>query len=149
MTSTDNGSHDGPDELPPSVVEALAQVAPASPEMKNAHISAALEHMAPDQRRWPAIVAAAITVAAASVAAFALGRASAPEPTVPVVSAPSTTIAKTGLAFCNEKFDEDAVLVHSYEVDDVDYAIVDAGGEVFIVDVVRCTYITQFPDTEE
>jgi hypothetical protein len=144
--TTDDNAPDG--DLAPHHEQALARVPAASEAAKKAHIDAALEHLGRD-RRWPGFVAAAITVAAAAVAAFAVGRATAPEPTGPIVAGPTTTIAKTGLAFCNDQFADDAVLVHSYEVDDVDYAIVESGGEVFIVDVARCTYITQFPDSRE
>lgn len=149
MTSMDNGAHDDHDGIDPVVADAISRVAPASSEIKDAHIASALDHLERDRRRRPTIVAVAISTAAAAVAAFALGRASAPDPSIPLVTSPSTTIAKTGLAFCTEQFDDDAVLLHAYEVDDVEYAVVDAGGEVFIVDVARCTYITQFPDREE
>lgn len=145
MTTDDNTPAD---DLAPRHEQALGRVAPASESTRKAHIEAALEHL-DDDRRWPRLVAAAISVAAAAVAAFAIGRATAPDPLEPIVTGPTTTIAKTSLAFCNDQFDDDANVVHTYEVDDVDYAIVESGGEVFIVDVARCTYITQFPDRGE
>jgi hypothetical protein len=73
-----------------------------------------------------------------------VGRSSASNPEVPVVSAPSTTIVKTALPTCTDQFDGDAELVHTYEVNDVEFAIVNANGETIILETRSCTYITHF-----
>jgi len=137
------------DDLDPAIVDAMRSVPPVDTDLREAHIAAAIEHIttgvAPSFRRRfaqsMAVAAAAIVVVATS---FAIGRTTASSPVAPLVTAPSTTIAKTALATCADQFDGDAQLVHTYEVNDVEFAIVNANGETIILETRSCSYITHF-----
>lgn len=141
------------DDLDPRIVDAMRDVPSVDPDLREAHLAAAIEHVSsssftyssPSGRssysRVVAVAAAAIVVIAGS---FAIGRTTASRPIDPVVTAPSTTIVKASLPTCTDQFDGDAELVHTYEVNDVEFAIVNANGETIILETRSCTYITHF-----
>lgn len=141
------------DDLDPIISDALRGVTPVDPTAKDLHIAQALSQVdtstfvystvtqRQSTRRLIAIAAAAIVVISAS---FITGRTTASNPLEPVVTAPNSTIAKTALATCTDQFDSNAELVHTYEVNDIEFAIVNANGETFILEIASCTYITQF-----
>lgn len=132
------------DDLDPTLDAALRSVPPVEPAARDAHIAAALEQSV---MRRPQLGRIAIGAAAALVlifGAFVIGRSSASSPQSPVVSAPASTIPKAALSSCTDQFDSDAELVHSYEVNDVDFAVVKVNDQTFILEVNSCTYITQF-----
>ena len=141
------------DDLDPRIADELRAVPPADAAMREAHIATAIEQAATStfiytspsgQRSYGRVIAVAAAVVALVTGSFVVGRSSASNPEVPVVSAPSTTIVKTALPTCTDQFDGDAELVHTYEVNDVEFAIVNANGETIILETRSCTYITHF-----
>jgi hypothetical protein len=141
------------DDLDPAIAEALRAVPPAVAAVRETHIAHAIEQASTStftysspsrQRSYGRIGAAAAAVVVVVAGSFVVGRSSASSPDVPVVSAPSTTIVKAGLPTCADQFDGDAELVHTYEVDDVEFAIVNANGETIILETRNCSYITHF-----
>lgn len=137
------------DDLDPAVHEALRSVPSPDPGRRETHISAALQEIAVGQPRYGRIIVGAAAAVVLLLAAFAVGRSSASSPQSPVVSAPASTIPKAALSTCTEQFDSEAELVHTYEVNDVDFAIVKASGQTFILEIRSCTYITQFSTTTD
>jgi|694.fasta_scaffold10656_14 hypothetical protein len=141
------------DDLDPAIAAAMRAVPPVDPSVREAHIATAIEQAAAStftyssasgKRSISRAIAAAAAVLVAVAGSFVVGRSSASNPEVPVVSAPSTTIVKTALPACADQFDGDAELVHTYEVNDVEFAIVNANGETIILETRSCTYITHF-----
>jgi hypothetical protein len=141
------------DDLDPRVVDAMRSVPPVDPAIRETHIAAAIEQASTStftysspssQRSYSRVVAAAAAVIVVVAGSFAIGRTTASQPSAPVVTAPSTTIAKTALPTCTDQFDGDAELVHTYEVNDVEFAIVNANGETIILETRSCSYITHF-----
>jgi anti-sigma-K factor RskA len=141
------------DELDPNIVEAMRTVPPVDPAVRESHIAAAIEQASTStftyaspsgKRSYGRVVAVAAAVIVVIAGSFAIGRTTAPGPVAPIVTAPSTTIAKTALPTCADQFDGDAELVHTYEVNDVEFAIVNANGETIILDTRSCSYITHF-----
>jgi hypothetical protein len=141
------------DELDPRIVDAMHAVPPVDPAVRESHIAAAIEQASSStftyaspsgKRSYGRVAAAAAAVLVVVTGSFVAGRSSAPDPEGPVVTAPSTTIAKTALPTCEDQFDGDAELVHTYEVNDVEFAIVNANGETIILDTRSCSYITHF-----
>lgn len=137
------------DDLDPQVDTALKSVPPADPATRNAHISAALEQSVTSRPQYSRIVVGAAAALVLLLGAFAIGRSSASSPQSPVVSAPASTIPKAALSSCTDQFDSDAELVHSYEVNDVDFAVVKVNDQTFILEINSCTYITQFSTTAD
>jgi hypothetical protein len=141
------------DDLDPTIAQALRAVPPADDATREAHIAAALEQASSStftyaatssrrsRSRSVAVAAAAIVVVAGS---FAIGRSTASSPVAPVVTSPSSSIPKTALPTCTDQFDGDAELVHTYEVNDVEFAVVNANGETIILETRSCSYITHF-----
>jgi ethanolamine utilization microcompartment shell protein EutL len=141
------------DDLDPHIVDAMRSIPAVDPAIRETHIAAAIEQASTStftysspsrQRSYGRIGAAAAAVVVVVAGSFVVGRSSASSPDVPVVSAPSTTIVKAGLPTCADQFDGDAELVHTYEVDDVEFAIVNANGETIILETRSCSYITHF-----
>jgi hypothetical protein len=141
------------DELDPNIVEAMRTMPPVDPSVRESHIASAIEQASTSaftsssptkKRSLGRLVAAAAAVIVVIAGSFAIGRTTAPDPVAPIVTAPSTTIAKTALPTCADQFDGDAELVHTYEVNDVEFAIVNANGETIILDTRTCSYITHF-----
>lgn len=141
------------DELDPHIVDAMRTVPPVDPAVRESHIAAAIDqaststftYAAPSGKRsYGRVAAVAAAVLVVVTGSFIAGRSSASDPEVPVVTAPSTTIAKTALPTCTDQFDGDAELVHTYEVNDVEFAIVNANGETIILETRSCSYITHF-----
>ena len=137
------------DDLDPRIDDALRSVSPANPATRDAHISAALEHAETRRPPYSRILVGAAAVLVLLLGAFAIGRSSASSPQSPVVSAPASTIPKAALSSCTDQFDSEAELVHSYEVNDVDFAVVKVNDQTFILEVNSCTYITQFSTTAD
>lgn len=141
------------DDLDPTIAQALRDIAPVDPSVREAHIAAALDqantsafsYSSPTNgisyRRVLGIAAAAIVVISGS---FFAGRSTSSTPAAPVVTAPSSSIPKTSLGTCSDQFDDDAKLLHTYEVNDVEFAIVHANGETIILETRSCAYITHF-----
>lgn len=141
------------DDLDPRIVNAMRAVPPAESDMRESHIAAAIAQASTStftyastsrKRSYSRVAAAAAAVLIVASGSFAIGRTSAPNSVDPVVTTPSTTIAKTALPTCADQFDGDAELVHTYEVNDVEFAIVNANGETIILDTRSCSYITHF-----
>lgn len=141
------------DDLDPTIAQALRDIAPVDPSVREAHIATALDqagastfsYSSPTNgisyRRVLGIAAAAIVVISAS---FFAGRSTSSTPAAPIVTAPSSSIPKTSLGTCSDQFDADAELLHTYEVNDVEFAIVHANGETIILETRSCAYITHF-----
>lgn len=141
------------DELDPNIIDAMRAVPPVDSAIREAHIATAIEQASASsftyaspsgKRSFGRVVAAAAAFLVVVTGSFVAGRSSASNPEVPVVTAPSTTIAKTALPTCTDQFDGDAELVHTYEVNDVEFAIVNANGETIILETRNCSYITHF-----
>ena len=137
------------DDLDPHIVDAMRTTPPVDPAVRETHIAAAIEQAAtktsvPGRRSYSRVVAVAAAVIVVVAGSFAVGRTTASRPIDPIVTAPSTTIAKTALPTCADQFDGDAELVHTYEVNDVEFAIVNANGETIILETRSCSYITHF-----
>lgn len=137
------------DDLDPVVHHALTSVPTPNTSSRDNHIAAALQEVSVGKPRYRRMLAAAAAIVIVLAGTFALGRSSAPSTPVPLVSAPASTIPKAALTTCTEQFDSNAELLHSYEVNDLDYAIVKVGAETFILEVGSCSYITQFPTTTD
>jgi hypothetical protein len=137
------------DDLNSHIVDAMRTIPPVDPAVRETHIAAAIEQAGtqtsvPGRRSYSRVVAVAAAVIVMVAGSFAIGRTTASRPSAPIVTAPSTTIAKTALPTCTDQFDGDAELVHTYEVNDVEFAIVNANGETIILDTRSCSYITHF-----
>lgn len=138
------------DRFDPNIEARLRAVAPADAATREAHIAAAMS-VATEARptglvgsssRWRSSML--IAAAAAVVLAFVVGRLSVDSDPAPIVDAATTTIVKAGVDTCRESLDADAELLHTYEVADVDYAIVGVNGQIFIMETRTCSFITQF-----
>lgn len=132
------------DDLDPQLDDALRSVPSADSVTRDAHIAAALKQSVERRPQYSRIIVGAAAALVLLLGAFAIGRSSASSPQSPIVSAPASTIPKAALSSCTDQFDSDAELVHSYEVNDVDFAVVKVNDQTFILEVNSCTYITQF-----
>ena len=137
------------DELDPVIHTALTSLPEPDASLRDNHIESALQEVSVGPSRYRRVLATAAAVIVVLAGAFALGRSTAPAGPTPQVSAPASTIPKAALTTCTEQFDSNAELVHSYEVNDVDYAIVKVGDETFILEVRSCSYVTQFSATTD
>lgn len=137
------------DDLDPKLHDALRATVTPDPDRRDSHIAAALQEIpSRTQQSGRSLIAVAAAVVLL-IGAFVIGRSTASSPQSPVVSAPASTIPKAALSSCTEQFDSNAELVHSYEVNDVDFAVVKVNDQTFILDVSTCTYITQFSATTD
>lgn len=132
------------DDLDPAIGDALRSVPSPIDSTRNEHIAEALQHVHGVRHSYSRVVIGAVAAIVLVVGAFVIGRTSASTPTSPIVSAPDQTLPKASLSSCAEQFDSDAELVHTYEVNDVEFAVVKASGQTFILETGSCTYITQF-----
>lgn len=141
------------DDLDPTLAQAMRDIPPVDEAMRETHIAAAIEQASTSTFTYAAAssrrsLGRSVAVAAAAIViflgSFALGRTTASDPVAPIVTAPSTTIPKTALPTCTDQFDGDAELVHTYEVNDVEFAVVNANGETIILETRSCSYITHF-----
>jgi hypothetical protein len=132
------------DDLDPQLNDALRSVPATNSVTRDAHIAAALEQTVTRRPQSGRIVVGAAAAIVLLLGVFAIGRSSVSSPQSPVVSAPASSIPKAALSSCTDQFDNDAELVHSYEVNDVDFAVVKVNDQTFILEVNSCTYITQF-----
>lgn len=137
------------EELDPRIVAALKQVSPVDPDTRETHIAAALAAGASGSPTRT--VAAAVrsrtmilVAAAAVLVAFVAGRVSNDPSPTPIVDASTTTIVKAGVDSCRDSLDSAAELLHTYEVADIEYAIVGVNGQIFIMETSSCDFITQF-----
>lgn len=137
------------DDLDPTLHDALRFVPTADPTLQDIHVAAALNNIHVSGRQYGRLLATAAAVVVALAGGFFFGRSTSESPTAPIVTAPASSVPKAGLSRCADQFDSDAELVHTYEVNDVDFAIVRAGGQTFILEVARCTYITQFSTPQD